>query len=81
LPRLLGLNRMIGLDPRAPVLQLGGQHDLRTIHHKKWCDVSRSVGCCSQAPEYRGDLDGPLPGSGFEPVEDILALLGDDAML
>jgi hypothetical protein len=72
---MFDLGQLVGLDPGGPILQFGGQHDLQTVHHKKWCEVSRPVGHCPHAPEYRGDLSGPLPNSGVEPGMDVLAFL------
>jgi hypothetical protein len=62
-------------------MQLGWQHGLRAVYHKKWCEVSQSVRCYLQALKYRGDLSGPLPGSGAESSMHVLALLGEDAGL
>jgi hypothetical protein len=71
---------VIGLDLRDPYYSSVGStaSEPYTI---KWCDIGRAVEHCSQALEYRGDLDDPLTGSGLEPSEDILDLLGEDAGL
>jgi hypothetical protein len=51
------------------------------MHHEEGGEVCRPIRRRSQAPKHRGDLDGPLPGSGAEPGMDILTFLGEDVGL
>jgi hypothetical protein len=48
------------------------------IHHEEWRENCRLIRHRSQAPEYRGDLDSPLPCFGIELGMDNLTLWGED---